>query len=108
MKESAHTHHIDSGELSVNRMRHRPFLSIPALAALGSSAPVCGTRDDHDFGGNNTDGMISHQEVIRQALTEYPSQRQLVDGQHHVYTMFRRGPVEFENGAASGTACLIN
>ena len=88
------TPYIDNKQLSVNRMRHREFLSMPTLAEMGASTPVWGTWDDHDFGGNDTDGKISNKEVIRQVFTEYRAQKQFGDGKHGVYTKFRRGPVE--------------
>lgn len=88
------TPYIDNRQLSVNRMRHREFLSIPTLAALGASTPVWGTWDDHDFGGNDTDGKISNKEVIRKAFMEYRAQKKFGDGQHGVYTKFRRGALE--------------
>ena len=88
------TPYIDNRELSVNRARHREFLAIPTLSALGASTPVWGTWDDHDFGGNDTDGKISNKQVIRQVFAEYRAQKQFGDGQHGVYTKFRRGPIE--------------
>ena len=88
------TPYIDNRELSVNRARHREFLSIPTLTKMGASTPVWGTWDDHDFGGNDTDGKISNKEVIRQVFAEYRAQKQFGDGEHGVYTKFRRGPVE--------------
>lgn len=88
------TPYIDNREVSVNRLRHREFLSIPTLADLGASTPVWGTWDDHDFGGNDTDGKISGKVGIRQVFTEYRAQLQFGDGEHGVYTKFRRGPVE--------------
>lgn len=88
------TPYIDNTQLAVNRARHREFLSIPTLAALAASTPVWGTWDDHDFGGNDTDGKVARKSDIRQAFTEYRAQTQFGDGQHGVYTKFRRGPVE--------------
>ena len=88
------TPYIDNRQLSVNRMRHREFLSIPTLAEMGASTPVWGTWDDHDFGGSDTDGKISNKDVIRQVFAEYRAQKQFGDGRHGVYTKFRRGPVE--------------
>ena len=88
------TPYIDNKTLSVNRMRHREFLSIPTLSKLGASTPVWGTWDDHDFGGNDTDGKVANKKVIRQVFTEYRAQEQFGDGQHGVYTKFRRGPIE--------------
>lgn len=88
------TPYIDNRKLSVNRSKHRAFLSIPTLAEMGASTPVWATWDDHDFGGNDTDGKISNKKIIRQVFTEYRAQKKFGDGQHGVYTKFRRGPVE--------------
>ncbi|MEE2642616.1 MAG: alkaline phosphatase D family protein [Planctomycetota bacterium] len=88
------TPYIDNREKSVNRARHREFLSIPTLARLGANTPVWGTWDDHDFGGNDTDGKIGNKRVIRQVFTEYRAQKEYGDGEHGIYTRFRRGPVE--------------
>ncbi|MBM82047.1 MAG: hypothetical protein CMJ78_15860 [Planctomycetaceae bacterium] len=88
------TPYIDSTKLSVNRSRHRQFMSIPTLGALGASTPMWGTWDDHDFGGNDTDGKVANKSILRQVFMEYRAQKQFGDGQHGVYTKFRRGPVE--------------
>ncbi|MEM7235609.1 MAG: alkaline phosphatase D family protein, partial [Planctomycetota bacterium] len=88
------TPYIDNTKLSVNRSRHRDFLSIPTLAKLGASTPVWGTWDDHDFGGNDTDGKIRNKSVLRQVFTEYRAQTEFGDGEHGIYTKFRRGPIE--------------
>ncbi|MEM7478001.1 MAG: alkaline phosphatase D family protein, partial [Planctomycetota bacterium] len=88
------TPYIYNTELAVNRMRHREFLSIPTLAQIGASTPIWGTWDDHDFGGNDTDGKVANKDLIRQAFTEYRAQKHFGDGQHGVYTKFRRGPIE--------------
>jgi len=88
------TPYINSVALKVNRDRHRQFLSIPTLAALGASTPIWATWDDHDFGGNDTDGKIKNKHLIRQAFCEYRAHAEFGDGEHGVYTKFRRGPVE--------------
>ncbi len=88
------TPYIDSTDLKVNRARHREFLSIPTLAKIGVNTPIWGTWDDHDFGGNDTDGKIANKSVLRRVFTEYRAQTRFGDGAHGVYTKFRRGPVE--------------
>ena len=88
------TPYIDSSDREFNRQRHRQFLSIPTLAALGRRTPIWGTWDDHDFGGNDTDGNVKDKEVIRQVFTEYRAHDQFGDGQEGIYTRFRRGPIE--------------
>lgn len=88
------TPYIDNTTLKVNRAKHRQFLTIPTLAAMGAHTPIWGTWDDHDFGGNDTDGKVRNKHLIRQAFTEYRAQTKFGDGEHGVYTKFRRGPVE--------------
>lgn len=88
------TPYINSSDLRVNRDRHREFLQMPTLAALGRDTPIWGTWDDHDFGGNDTDGNVPNKEVIRQVFTEYRAHRHFGDGREGIYTRFRRGPIE--------------
>ena len=88
------TPYIDNQQLSVNRMRHREFIAIPTLSQLGAYTPIWGTWDDHDFGGNDTDGKVANKEVIRKVFCEYRAQTNYGDGEHGVYTKFRRGPIE--------------
>ena len=88
------TPYINSSKLSVNRDRHREFLQIPTLSALGRNTPIWGTWDDHDFGGNDTDGNVPDKELIRQAFIEYRAHKTFGDGQQGIYTSFRRGPIE--------------
>lgn len=88
------TPYIDNTSIEINRKRHQEFLSIPSLAKLGTSTPIWGTWDDHDFGGNDTDGKIGNKQAIRKVFTEYRAQTQFGDGQHGIYTNFRRGCVE--------------
>lgn len=88
------TPYIDSSDRDFNRKRHRDFLSIPTLAAMGKQTPIWGTWDDHDFGGNDTDGTVKDKKKIRQVFTEYRAHDQFGDGEQGIYTRFRRGPIE--------------
>lgn len=88
------TPYIDRTELDINRSKHRQFLSIPTLQELCRTRPLWATWDDHDFGANDSDGRIRNKDLIRQAFTEYRALDYFGDGQHGVYTRFRRGPVE--------------
>ncbi|MCH2179927.1 MAG: alkaline phosphatase family protein [Mariniblastus sp.] len=88
------TPYINSSNLTVNREKHRQFLQIPTLAALGRNTPIWGTWDDHDFGGNDTDGNVPDKQLIRKAFTEYRAHQTFGDGQQGIYTRFRRGPIE--------------
>lgn len=99
------TPYVDSGDLAVARSKHRTFLSQPEIARMVASMPVWGTWDDHDFGGNNTDGTFASKKNTRTAFVDYRANASFghaadgtrlttrTDGQA-VYTSFRRGPVE--------------
>ena len=88
------TPYIDSRDLSVARRKHREFLLIPELAVLLRDTPTWGTWDDHDFGGNDTDGRMTGKENTRRAFVEYRAHTASGDGEEGVYTSFRRGPLE--------------
>lgn len=88
------TPYIDSRDLSVARRKHREFLLVPELAMLLRNTPTWGTWDDHDFGGNDTDGRMPGKENTRRAFVEYRAHTGFGDGQEGVYTSFRRGPLE--------------
>lgn len=88
------TPYIDKTDLAANRKAHREFLQIPNLAELIRTRPLWATWDDHDFGGNDTDGKVKNKHLIRQAYCEYRAQTAFGDGQHGVYTKFRYGPME--------------
>lgn len=88
------TPYIDSSDPEINRKRHREFLQMPTLAKLGKKTPLWGTWDDHDFGGNDTDGNVKDKETIRKVFTEYRAHHQFGENDQGIYTRFRRGPVE--------------
>jgi alkaline phosphatase D len=88
------TPYINSSDLQVNRDRHREFLQMPTLASLGRHTPIWSTWDDHDFGGNDTDGNVADKETIRRVFAEYRANREFGDGKEGIYTRFRRGPLE--------------
>lgn len=88
------TPYIDKTDLPFNRQCHREFLRIPTLNALARSRPLWGTWDDHDFGGNDTDGKVKNKPQIRQAFCEYRALESFGDGEHGIYTKFRYGGVE--------------
>lgn len=88
------TPYIDSTDLSVQRRKHREFLSVPELAALIRNTPVWGTWDDHDFGRNDSDGRLKGKENSRRAFLEYRANDSYGHDAEGIYTSFRRGPVE--------------
>lgn len=88
------TPYIDTADRAVNRRKHREFIQFPALAALGAGVPFWGTWDDHDFGGNDTDGRKAGKEIIRKVFTEYRALDHFGEEGEGIYTRFRRGPVE--------------
>lgn len=88
------TPYIDTSDLAVNRRRHHEFLAQPGLADLLRTRSLVGTWDDHDFGGNDTDGRGVDRDGIRRVFLDYrPLATAGEDGQG-IYTSLRRGPVE--------------
>lgn len=88
------TPYIDSTELEHQRARYREFLEVESLATLLRSTPTYNTWDDHDFGRNDTNGLLEGRENSRQAFVEYHAGPQFgLDGEG-IFTSFRRGPVE--------------
>lgn len=90
------TPYINKTDLKSNRDYHREFLSIPTLVELARTRPLWATWDDHDFGGNDTDGkqMLPHRDTIRQAFIEYRGLNSYGTGTQGIYTSFRFGPLE--------------
>ncbi len=90
------TPYIDSSDLGVVRDRHRKFLQVPGLTALGAHTPVVGTWDDHDFGRNNGNGrnMMSGKGLTRQAFKEYRAHSQFGNGREGVYHKVDLGMIE--------------
>lgn len=88
------TPYIDSTGLSVARDRHRAFLQVPQLASLISHTPTWGTWDDHDFGGNDSDGRLKGKENTRQAFVEYRANQDFGHDKSGIYTKFQYGAVE--------------
>ncbi|MES2462127.1 MAG: alkaline phosphatase D family protein [Armatimonadota bacterium] len=88
------TPYIDSTDLATQRARHRTFAAVPEYQDLLSSRPFWSTWDDHDFGGNDSDGTIPGKENSRQAFIEYRAQPTFGDGKGGIYTSFRWGPIE--------------
>ena len=90
------TPYIDSSDLSVVRTRHRQFLQIPELAALGGHTPIIGTWDDHDFGRNNGNGrnMMAGKTDTRRGFVEYRAHAKFGDGSAGVYHNVDLGMIE--------------
>jgi alkaline phosphatase D len=90
------TPYIDKTDLASNRAAHRNFLSIPTLQDLVRTRPLWATWDDHDFGGNDSDGkqMAKVKAGLRQVFMEYRGLKSYGDGQAGIYTNFRYGPLE--------------
>ena len=88
------TPYIDSTELEVQTRRHRQFASVTEYQKLLMSRPCWWTWDDHDFGGDNSSGLLPGKENSRLAFTRYRPQINYGDGQDGIYTSFRYGPVE--------------
>lgn len=88
------TPYIDTSDLAKNRQRHREFLAQPGLAELVRTRPTLGTWDDHDFGGNDSDGGKVDRETIRKVFTEYRAHATFGAAEEGIYTRLRHGPVE--------------
>ncbi len=88
------TPYIDSTILDVQRRRYREFSSITEFQNLMRSTPFLGTWDDHDFGANDSDGLLPGKENSLKAFIEYRPNKSFGDGNEGVYTKLRYGPVE--------------
>ncbi|MCC6682570.1 MAG: alkaline phosphatase D family protein [Phycisphaeraceae bacterium] len=88
------TPYIDSTDTTVNRIKHREFLSYPPIAHLVRCMPVWATWDDHDFGANDSDGKIENRDGLYQVFREYRAPANFGQSGEGIYTSFRRGPIE--------------
>ena len=88
------TPYIDSTVLEVQRTRYGEFAAVPDFATLLRNRPLYATWDDHDFGANDTNGQLDGKANSRRAFIEYHANPSYGDGDHGVYTKFRRGGVE--------------
>jgi len=86
--------YIDSTELAVQRRRYREFYSVPDVSAALGKVPFYATWDDHDFGRNDTNGLLPGKENSRQAFLENHANPSYGEDGVGIYTHFRRGPVE--------------
>lgn len=88
------TPYIDTTDLAENRISHRGFLQVPTLAEMCRSTPLWGTWDDHDFGKNDSDGLLKNKATVRRVFQEYRALDSFGHEDQGIYTKFRRGPVE--------------
>jgi alkaline phosphatase D len=89
------TPYIDSNKLAANREARRVFWGhLPALGSLAKRIPFWNTWDDHDFGKNDSDGLMPKKEEIRKAFLEYNALASYGEEDHGIYTSFRFGPLE--------------
>ncbi len=88
------TPYIDSTDLSIQRRRYREFATVPEYQQLLATRPHWATWDDHDFGGNDSDGTLPGKENSRRAFTEYRALRSFGDGKEGIFSSFRWGPIE--------------
>ncbi len=89
------TPYIDSTKLDVQRRRYQEFAAVPSFAALVRDCPLYSTWDDHDFGKNDTDGVLKGKENSLRAFHEYhPGAETFGENGAGLYTSFRQGPVE--------------
>lgn len=88
------TPYIDTTDLEAARAKHRRFLEIPGLARLALDTPIWATWDDHDFGGNDTNGSLPGKEHTRRAFVEHRALASYGHDDEGIYTSFRRGGLE--------------
>lgn len=89
------TPYIDSNDLAKNRANRREFWStLPGLIELEKTIPFWGTWDDHDFGKNDSDGLMPKKADIRKAFIEYNAMSNYGENGEGIYSKFRRGPLE--------------
>ena len=89
------TPYIDTTDLAKQRERYAKFFAVPELAALGRTAPVYATWDDHDFGKNDVDGRLPNKSNSRIAFVEsHPDNPSFGDGKEGIYTKVSVGPVD--------------
>ncbi len=88
------TPYIDSTELDVQRRRHREFAAVPDFRRLVRNRSLYATWDAHDFGRNDTNGILPGKENSRRAFSLYHANPSYGDGKQGIYTKFRRGGVE--------------
>jgi alkaline phosphatase D len=88
------TPYIDSTELAVQTRRHREFAAVPEYQHLLRARPCWWTWDDHDFGANDSSGLLPGKENSRLVYSRYRPQAGFGDGREGIYTRARYGPVE--------------
>lgn len=89
------TPYIDTTKLEVQRKRYQEFAAVPSFVSLVRNRPLYSTWDDHDFGRNDTNGLLEGKAAARQAFVEYHAgATEYGRGGNGVYCSFRRGPVE--------------
>ncbi|MDP6410005.1 MAG: alkaline phosphatase D family protein [Planctomycetota bacterium] len=89
------TPYIDSTDLTVQRRRYREFYgALPQMQALLRHTPFYATWDDHDFGRNDTTGILPGKENSRRAFIEYHANAGYGSGDEGIFTRFRRGAIE--------------
>jgi alkaline phosphatase D len=89
------TPYIDTTKLDVQRRRYQEFAAVPSFAALVRNCPLYSTWDDHDFGKNDTNGVLKGKENSLRAFREYhPGASTFGNSEGGLYTSFRHGPIE--------------
>ena len=88
------TPYIDSTEPAKLAERHETFRMHPAMVALRSQARIFAVWDDHDFGLNDTDGLLKGKAASRAAFVTAHPEQTCGDGTDGVWTSMRQGDVE--------------
>lgn len=88
------TPYIDSVDPAQQEKRHREFHLTPSMQSVLRDVPLYSVWDDHDFGLNDTNGLMPGRDVARACFTRFRANPSLGDGTGGVYTSFRDGPLE--------------
>ena len=90
-----HYGNIETNNLGAFRSVLDKTLTRPAQSALYLSTPIAYLWDDHDFGGNNSDGGSASAPAAQASYREYVPHYQLDDGDGAIYQAFTIGRVRF-------------
>jgi len=90
-------HYGDNGRDDVTRFQQVMdlTLALPAQSALYRSAPIAYMWDDHDYGGNDSDGLSPSRRAAMAAYREYVPSYDLSAEDSAVYQAFTIGRVRY-------------
>jgi len=88
------TPYIDTTHPHYQLRRYREFYEVPEFADLLRKTPLYSIWDDHDFGKNDTNGILEGKAYARFAFKTYRPNPSFGGDSSGIYTHFRMGPVE--------------